>query len=345
MRLIEGAIFIAAATGLHALAFWSYDSQAGGKTTGDLGDATVSVFLESSELAALVKEWDTPPEAMPASVQPDAPTVPDAAAPVSSTIAALSRSTAPDRPQAASQDALQGLDTRLPAPATLTDATPTQPNLPAVLPAPAQVAGLTSNRQAQTPVPLAPPTTDDAMDVQTPPQPDDGTVYVSQRPQLRPADLKIPAPQPKKTAKAKPAAQPTPKKKASAPSAPAVKQVQKGAKAKTVNTGAAVKQKSAGLSKGQAAKLQAQWGNKIRSAVARAQRMPRGVKGKSTVLIRLSVTPSGKLASVGIGKSSGNAAIDQAALKAARAARLPRAPKGLSAQSYSFNLPLNFVQR
>jgi protein TonB len=50
-----------------------------------------------------------------------------------------------------------------------------------------------------------------------------------------------------------------------------------------------------------------------------------------TVTVRLTVTRSGALADLSIAASSGNAALDEAALKAVRAAgRFPAAPEGLS---------------
>ena len=62
-----------------------------------------------------------------------------------------------------------------------------------------------------------------------------------------------------------------------------------------------------------------------------------------TVKVRLEIAASGALLAVGIAQSSGQAALDAAALKAVKsAAPFARAPKGLSEPSYSFSLPITF---
>ena len=62
-----------------------------------------------------------------------------------------------------------------------------------------------------------------------------------------------------------------------------------------------------------------------------------------TVTVRLTVTRAGALASLSIAASSGNAVLDEAAIKAVRnAGRFPAAPKGLPQDSYSFTLPMRF---
>ena len=100
-----------------------------------------------------------------------------------------------------------------------------------------------------------------------------------------------------------------------------------------------------GPSKAAQERARTTWGAGIRTAVARAQRYPRGTTATGVVQIRISVTPAGRLAGVRILRSSGDAVLDRAALRAAQSARLPRAPGGLNASAYSFNLPLNFARR
>lgn len=84
----------------------------------------------------------------------------------------------------------------------------------------------------------------------------------------------------------------------------------------------------------------AEWGGRIRAAVQRAQSRPR-TNARGVVQLRLSVTAEGQLAGVSITGSSGNAALDQAAVRAVQRARLPRAPDGVSG-THQFNLPVGF---
>ena len=94
---------------------------------------------------------------------------------------------------------------------------------------------------------------------------------------------------------------------------------------------------------GQQAKLQNIWGAKIRARIERRQRYPNGASGNGHVVVRLTVARSGQLLSHRIAKSSGNAAFDQAALRAVvRAGRFPSAPKTLDLQQLTFNLPMTF---
>lgn len=86
----------------------------------------------------------------------------------------------------------------------------------------------------------------------------------------------------------------------------------------------------------------ARWGARIRRSVERRKRYPRGSRASGTVLVQLRVTPNGRLAALQIRRSSGNMALDDAALKAVRRARLPRAPKGLGRKGAMFNLPIRF---
>lgn len=95
-----------------------------------------------------------------------------------------------------------------------------------------------------------------------------------------------------------------------------------------------------GAAEGSATQLAA-WGSAIRSAVLRAQRAPRGSRATGTVTLRLSVTASGGLAGLVVQGSSGVAALDAAATDAVRRARLPRAPDGIGG-THHFSLPVSF---
>jgi protein TonB len=95
-------------------------------------------------------------------------------------------------------------------------------------------------------------------------------------------------------------------------------------------------------SAGEAKALKADWGSKVRARINRKVALPTD-SAPGTVKVRLEIAASGALLAVGIAQSSGQAALDAAALKAVKsAAPFARAPKGLSEPSYSFSLPITF---
>ena len=103
---------------------------------------------------------------------------------------------------------------------------------------------------------------------------------------------------------------------------------------------------SAGPSPRQRASLMAQWGGQIRSCISRRASAPRGLRDGGRVTLNLSVSRSGAIQGIGIAGSSGNPALDRAAVQAAqRAGRCPRAPAGLTDASYAFQLPINVQVR
>lgn len=103
---------------------------------------------------------------------------------------------------------------------------------------------------------------------------------------------------------------------------------------------------ASGPSPQQKASLMSQWGAQIRSCISRRASAPRGIREGGRVTLRLSVSRSGSIQGVGIVGSSGIAALDQAALQAARrAGRCPGAPAALTDASYAFDLPINLQIR
>lgn len=183
------------------------------------------------------------------------------------------------------------------------------------------------------------------------PQVSDLAVKVSPRPLPRPKKpiqtAKIPEkkPSPKAPQKKKPAPK-TPVKKVAkkAQKSTAGRAAQKAAGSGGGSTaGQSGKSKTATLSKGKQQRLITVWGGRIRAKIERSKRYPRGVRKQGRVVLRLSISPSGSVRGVSIARSSGNAALDKAALAAVRrAGRMPRAPKGLNNASYRFNLPISF---
>ncbi|TGD42068.1 energy transducer TonB [Pseudotabrizicola sediminis] len=159
------------------------------------------------------------------------------------------------------------------------------------------------------------------------------------RPKPRPVDLAKPDPAPKPEAEApKAAAKPAPQ----TPSAgqAAQRAAGSGGGAQAGDSGSA---QAATRSAAQQNDLKASWGATIRSRIERRKSYPTAARGAAgTVTVRLTVSRSGTLTGVGITNSSGNAALDQAAVRAVQSARLPAAPVGLTDASYSFSLPMTF---
>ncbi|MFM7654199.1 MAG: TonB family protein [Paracoccaceae bacterium] len=170
-------------------------------------------------------------------------------------------------------------------------------------------------------------------------------------PALPAAEPPPPAPEPLAAAPAAPAPKPKPQK---AKAAPAVKDSAKAdptpAKAKPAQkpsaqaaaAPSAPSPSTAGISAGEAKALKADWGAKVRARINRKVALPAD-STPGTVKVRLEIAASGKLLAVGIAQSSGQPALDAAALKAVKsAAPFARAPKGLGEPSYSFSLPITF---
>ncbi|MCU0815176.1 MAG: TonB family protein [Cypionkella sp.] len=98
------------------------------------------------------------------------------------------------------------------------------------------------------------------------------------------------------------------------------------------------------LSKAAIIDLRAEWGAKIRARIESRKRYPAGAgRATGTVTLRLTISRAGALTGVSVAGPSGHAALDEAALRAVRAAgKFPAAPAGLAEASYSFTLPMTF---
>lgn len=97
-------------------------------------------------------------------------------------------------------------------------------------------------------------------------------------------------------------------------------------------------------SAGTAKNLLAQWGATIRARIERRKSYPSAAgRASGSVSLSLTVGASGQLLGASVSRSSGNAALDAAALGAVRkAGPFPAAPQGLGKASYSFSLALKF---
>ena len=85
------------------------------------------------------------------------------------------------------------------------------------------------------------------------------------------------------------------------------------------------------------------WAGQIQRRIARQQTYPRGARGQGRVRLQMDILADGRLSAVRIDRSSGVAAFDKAALRAARAAApFPAAPSGLKRDRYAFAQWVNF---
>lgn len=87
------------------------------------------------------------------------------------------------------------------------------------------------------------------------------------------------------------------------------------------------------------------WGAAIRKKVERRKAYPKAAQGtEGEVIVRLVIGRTGALEGLAIGRSSGSAILDEAALIAVRrAGRFPAAPEGLGGARHVFSLPIRFA--
>jgi protein TonB len=84
----------------------------------------------------------------------------------------------------------------------------------------------------------------------------------------------------------------------------------------------------------------ARWHSQVYAAIARRKPRDRGVSGR--VSIHFVVSASGAILSAGIARSSGNSALDSAALAMVRGARVPAPPANLPGSRHPFTVPVVF---
>lgn len=303
--LFEFSGFLGLATALH-LGLLSTVPEMGAQAGGEDAVSAIALAASSPELNARVQEWERPPE----QVNVAAPTTPPQMASPPPMDMAM-----PDRPVSdlAQPLGLAGLA------------------LPAGLP---------------------------ALDLSVPPPPEPKPdVMASRRPKLRPmpepAPVQPASPRPEPPLSKPPEAKPTEPK----PSEPTPKEVAKPAPQKPVKPAkpalaqtASKPAVAAGAGKADqsskpgrsAKKLMAQWGGQIRVAIERRKRYPSGTRSSGTVRLAVAVHSSGRLTSVRVSRSSGDARLDKAALLAVSKARFRAAPKGLKAGVHKFTLPMSF---
>lgn len=156
-----------------------------------------------------------------------------------------------------------------------------------------------------------------------------------------PAPVAAPEPPPKPKAAPKPAAK-APKLAKPAPKAGGAPQLRAAGEGGGAVAGQNGTASEGSVSPGERRSALKEWGGKIRAKVERSRRQAAG-GGAGRVVLALTVARDGRLVSAAIAESSGNAALDAAALQAARrAGRFAAAPSTLTDASYPFTLPLLF---
>lgn len=127
--------------------------------------------------------------------------------------------------------------------------------------------------------------------------------------------------------------------------APAVKRVASGTGG-TAKAGSATTPAAAGATAADKTRAQARWAATIQARIARQQRYPSGTRASGRVRVQMTVLASGALGKVGLLASSGEAALDRAAILAVqRAAPFPPAPKELSEDWYAVTQWIAFERR
>ena len=333
MRGLELAVFLTLSGALHVAALSLSDLPDGG-AGGAGGDSSVTLAALSPELAARVADWDRPPATSaapelagpPAEPPRDAPPAPRPEPPAPERRAAL----APMAPPAP-QGRAPVTETRLPAPPRLRDVT-----APALRGIPAPPAA----RAAP-----SPPSTEPRVAVQRPDRIALAPPAAEAPPEVDRTPPRSHAPERSARPTARPAAAAARVSRETRPAQPAQKARGAGASRTSAARQPARTVPANGPDAGQLTRLQRQWGAGIHAAVARALRYPSGARGNGTVRVRIAVSPRGRVQSIRVLRSSGDPRLDRAAIAAVKSARLPRAPTGLTAASYPFDLPLAFARK
>jgi len=320
IRGLEFTGFLALAAAVHA-GVWT--AAPGGHSGAGGAQGTESVTLEASnaQMAALVEAWQRPVEMMQQAVQPAPPMRPDATPVAQRPDPAPRTAATPKAPRMAAPDPdlpeVEAAPPPLPTP-ELSDRAPRRqaPETQADAPRPARTDDRAPTRPEVT-ARLATPTSTDA-----PPVADTSPALPRVRPVARP-ERATPSQQPAQTSPARP------------------KEVARGTGGQTVG-GTAKAAPAATLDPATRSSLMAQWGGGIRARIERQKRYPRGTRSSGTVHLTLTVSDTGQLMAVRVRQSSGDRALDTAAVQAVQGARLPAKPAHLPGDSHNFNLPVAF---
>lgn len=373
LRWGEVSAFVILAFAVHFGVLWlvSKDSAEGGRG-GSGGGAVVTMRAADAGIAAMVAEWDKPPETSDAQPVTGAPAPPDApetkrdiaerpqrpdittpetdvTAPPPVTpsrpdappqVATPRLAPLPDTPEAPVSDApvISEGGPRVVAPATMPDAPPLAPDMQAAAAPPPQ----------QPAAPLPPEDVVEASAPQAAPAPrrrPDAIKPVA-RQRTTPAPVKPePAPQ-SQTAEAPTPTEPAATEPAAAePGEGAVDQVASaaagiGGESLAGDAGAV---ENGGIDEGALRDALREWGQAIHARVERKKKAPRTARRSGTVALLLTVARSGALTEVRVAKGSGSARLDRAGVQAAqRAAPFKAAPGEVRDDTYQFQINIIF---
>jgi protein TonB len=153
-----------------------------------------------------------------------------------------------------------------------------------------------------------------------------------EKPAARPAPEKPKA----RTAKKAPP-EPAKKKSAAAPSAPSRKSADSAAKT------AAPASKEAARGTGVSP---ARWQSRVNAHLNRHKRFPAGASARGVVTVRFSINASGAVLGVSVVRTSGDAALDAAAIDMVRrASPVPAPPPGIAKSRMNLTVPVRFSRR
>jgi protein TonB len=334
-RAVEIIGFLGLSAAVHAGVVTGLgDGIGGAQGRGAEGTSQATLQAAPESLAALAERWADAPR--PASAPPAAlaqPTAPDHAPELRANLAA---STMPRRAPAAPvgrsvPDAAPMVDRASPAPGWSTPAlSAAAPSLPPPRPdqgpRPQDAQRDANPRRAAPPALTAPTRMQRPGTDRTAPPPPGSTEHATARSPRPPQRPDRPAPDTAAPSRA-------------ATSAPQPARVAEG-QGGGATEGRATAETAPALSAGARQTLMSRWGAQIMARVERAR--PR-VHGSGQVVLNLRVARNGRLTGLSVARSSGDAALDSAALAAVRrAGRFPAAPGALTEASYGFSLPIRF---
>lgn len=161
------------------------------------------------------------------------------------------------------------------------------------------------------------------------------------RPPPRPAPQAEPQPEPEPQRQEQQRAEPQPERQPAQPPAENRAGQRAAGSGGGSSAGVSGSAQSATEARARTNDLQASWGATVRARIERRVSSLRNARG-TRVEVRILVSPAGRLLQVALTRSSGDASVDAAVLRAVSGARLPAAPAGLTDASYRFDLPMSF---
>lgn len=354
-RALEPFVFVSLAFGLHMVLLVGSKPDEGADASGAEGTELVSIQASSASIETMVERWSEPPSARPpdqmAFESPQAPEntdLPDVPAPSdfafqTPSVVGLAIPSAPEvsEPDFSAVSAAPTLLAKAPANQLQALEAPASPSEQATA-----IPTMSSRPTPSAPVPTAPvvpvtsalPQAAYVAPVPEPVPPIETAELLSSsaRPMKRPD-----RPQPQK----EPTRTEAPKR-ADAPSQSSVAQSRQTAAGQGGGgtAGATASAETATLAPSREASLVARWGGRVRAQIERRKRYPNSARGADgTTRLAVTISRTGQLIGTRITKTSGNTALDSAAVAAVKASRrYAKAPNELPQKQVTFNLSISF---